>query len=217
MIDFWEAIGRLATYKDLNEKFLRVLPPVGRIEPARVHSKTLDISGLGLDIPGKQYQAVQDFFHPILAENFLSLASAGELLWTYNFNESREAMNQLIDLTRRATPDLFDPSSRYFITLGLLIVDKTFRQNLQNKEPDAVKIILRLSYPENNRIVHLASDPKFRDPCDGFGKKPWDIACNVGLSYWEGYLQVVGMTADWQSGKATEPQTTNQYVSSSAG
>ena len=42
----------------------------------------------GLEIPGDQYEAVQDFFNRILEDQYLSLLSAVELIWTDRFEKS---------------------------------------------------------------------------------------------------------------------------------
>jgi hypothetical protein len=214
MIDFWEAIGRLATYKDLNNEFLKVLPPVGVIP--QVSAKTYDSTGVGLDIPQAQYEAIQTFFAPILSENYLSLMAAGELIWTYSYQKSRDAMNELIKLTSQATPELFGPSTRYFITLGIVIVDDIFRHNLQNKQADAVKVLLRLSDLDNDQITNLANDPRFEAAATAFSKI-WDEACNDLLHYRPGHLHPMPLsTGGWQSGKETPPAGTDQYAASSA-
>ena len=205
MIDFWEAIGRLATYKRLNEEFLRVLPPVEAVSSEMVYSERLDATGVGANIPEENYKEVQDFFDQILTENFLSLMSAGELIWSYNYQESRDAMNTIICITSKAPSELFGPSTRYFISLGLLIVDSQFREGVKKKTADATKVIRRLSDRAIDHINYLANNEEFNEACVRFGKKPWDIACDIGLHYRNGYMHGVGISKGNWTQKSSSP------------
>lgn len=187
MIDFWEAIGRLATYERLNSKFVAILPPPAMIQAVEGYV-AFNSQAPGLNIPPDQYQRVQDFFEPLLTENYLSLMAAGELIWAYSFEKSREAMKKLIPITDRYSVDLYGPSTRYFITLGALISDQYFRRDLTQENTRALKLIERLSDPEKHTIIDLAANDDFNKAAVEFCLKPWEIGCNVFIFYWSGHL-----------------------------
>lgn len=209
MIDFWEAIGRIATYEDLNSQFLELMPQAMQIPHVTTRAKKFGSVSVGLDIPGEQYEKVQNFFAPILTENYLSLMSAGELIFTYSFQESRDAMQDLLKITSNLRPKVFGPSTKYFITLGVLIVDEIFRHNLRDKGTSSLKVIRRLSDPENDQITELAKDTKFETAATAFSQNPWDGGCHCRLIYWEGHLHPlaidkVGGQSDWEPSASAE-------------
>jgi hypothetical protein len=126
-------------------------------------------------------------------------------------------MDELIKITSQTTPELFGPSPRYFITLGMAIVNNIFRQDLHKEDPDAVRIVLRLSDREKNQITNLANNPKFIAAADNFSSI-WDDACNDLLYYRPGHLHPLGLSVGgWKSGKDTPSSTSGQYATSSAG
>lgn len=201
MIDYWEAVGRLATYKTLNDRLVKVLPPPGAMSPVSVPFQ--GGTAAGFDIPQTQYDAVQQFLNPVLTEGYLSLMSAGEIIWTYSFQQSREAMQTLPDVIARATPEVFGPSTRYFITLGILIVDEIFRHNLQKADSEGVKA-LQLADSERDKIANLAKISEFETMATDFSKSPWAGGCNVRLCDWEGHLHPPCVDAvEWHRVKKT--------------
>jgi len=216
MIDYWEAIGRLAYYKDLNDEFEKILPAAGLIP--RVTAQVRGDTETALDIPAGEYEAVQDFFDPILTEPFLSLMSAGELIWTYSFQESRDAIKRLEAIVSQAQPELFGPSTNYFITLGLVIADDAFRHSLRNREDKALKVIQRLSSPENNQIVSLTNNTDFDAYSLAFCALPWDHGCNVKYKFWPGHLHPLGVDAsDWAGPSNTPASPAGSWVQVAAG
>ena len=152
MIDYWEAIGRLATYKDLNAALLEILPYVEPLSPVFVNVDDTHTAA-GFQIPESQYKDVQKFFNPVLAEGCMSLMAAGEIIRTYAFQSSRDAMLKLQSVIAQTVPELYGPSARYFITLGILIVDGVFRHNLQTQRTKAENLLARLSDPRDDSIT----------------------------------------------------------------
>jgi hypothetical protein len=193
MIDYWEAIGRLATYKELNDEFLKILPPVGGIPTKNAAGGGEYSAGCGLDIPEQQYNAVQDFFRPVLTEQYLSLMSAGELIWTYSFPRSRGGMTKLEDRIAKAQPKLHGPSTNYYITLGILIVDELFREQVRKEGAGGTTLLRRLATTQARQIINLANDKDFSDCASDFSFEAWDGGCNVRLICWEGHLHPLGM------------------------
>ena len=120
MIDYWEAIGRLAYDPELADGFLEVLPPAG--EFPIVHVKRPEGECTGVGIPKEVYEAVQGYLEPYLAEGYLSLTAAGELAWAFSYKEVRKftkAMNRLMkgarqrDADQHCSDDLTDRSNRF--------------------------------------------------------------------------------------------------------
>jgi len=197
MIDYWEAIGRLATYKDLSAALLEILPYVEPLSPVFVNVDDTHTAA-GFQIPESQYKDVQKFFNPVLAEGCMSLMAAGEIIRTYAFQSSRDAMLKLQSVIAQTVPELYGPSARYFITLGILIVDGVFRHNLQTQRTKAENLLARLSDPRDDSINNLAHTPDFETAAVGFSAEPWEKGCAVRLLFSEGHLHPVGVaTGAW--------------------
>jgi len=135
MIDYWEAIGRLACDVELAKGFLKVLPK------KKLRSETVkrpEGPCTGVVIPGAAYQAVQRYLEPHLAEGYLSLTAAGELIWAFSYPEIRRFTLQVNRITANARPRrVSSPSASYFITLGALIADGEFREDFLSPSPDS--------------------------------------------------------------------------------
>jgi hypothetical protein len=193
VIDYWESIGRLAYYPELYAKFEEVLPAAGQIPNVAAQANNSKATATGLFIPDSQYKDVQDFLSPVLTEGFLSLMAAGELIWTFSFRESRAAFKQLQDLIAQAQPALYGPSTSYFISLGLVIVDDVFRDQLKATKGGPVTTLRRLSPRQTDQIDALINDPRFEPVVLAFASKPWEFGCNDRLLPWGGHLHPEGV------------------------
>jgi len=162
MIDFWEALGRLAYDQELFNKFQEVLgqPPASGYLPMKdlmtekklpadgktASPSTLRITATVLEIPREDYEKVQNFLRPILTEHYVSLFVAGELIWTFSRQDIRAAFTGLHDPI--SSVRLHAPSTSYFINLGLLLVDKLFREKvteIAKADNDLAPLLPRLS------------------------------------------------------------------------
>jgi hypothetical protein len=199
MIDYFEAIGRLISYPELRDEFLRLVPaasPEGLTTPQKNEAWHLD-QRVRLDFSVDDYRDevyldVQEMFADVLAEGFISFPSAGELLWTYNrltMLKKQKAdvevwYNTLVSLAEKSTQRLPGPSTAYFIALGAMIADKKFVDKLNNDSEDpeglAEKFLRRLSEREIKQIKQLAGGD-FGRTANELYVLLWDDACGPGL------------------------------------
>src|SRR5579885_2168355 len=171
MIDFWEALGRLAYDQELFDQFQTLLGqplPDGAYLPSeKLTTKKEHITATVLRIPRESYEKVQDFMRPILTEHYVSLFVAGELIWTFSRKGIREAFANLHGPI--SARKLHAPSTSYFITLGLLLVDKLFRDKVAKAGQD----LSRLSDPERQQLQTVLCDKRFTHNMELF-EDQWD-------------------------------------------
>src|SRR5579871_6337459 len=150
MIDYWEALGRLAYDKGLFDQFKEVLGPPN---PQYLPSETVTVKTVTatvLNIPEDAYKSVQRFLTPILTEQYVSVFVAGELIWTFSQEKYRKAFANLYNPISRVK--LHSPSTSYFIALGLLLVDKTFRAEVAKSGKNRIELLPRLSDPQRDQL-----------------------------------------------------------------
>lgn len=214
MIDYWEAIGRLAYDEDLFSKFQKVLPSPENIQWETVTATAIKASSTCLNIPERQYKAVQAFLSPILTEQYLSLFAAGELIWTFNTEKSRESFCRMQPAILAAEPRLPCPSASYFIALGLVIVDGLFRKEAERrtrKAPgtsEALRDLLpRLSDPQRDQIMNLVKCPRFQEFAEMFDSDPWEQGCFVAESTRAEYRHPIALDAKEDQAGAPPAET----------
>ncbi|MBV9443112.1 MAG: hypothetical protein JO091_06510 [Acidobacteriaceae bacterium] len=208
MIDYFEAIGRLVSYPELQIK----LPSGPALQPKLAILTKDQKDGawrldqrIRLDFRANDYDdltyiEVQENFADVLGEGFISFPSAGELLWTYNRLQNANAnvkgwYNTLVTLAEQATRGLPGPSTAYFIALGAMVVDKKFVEKLKANSQDretllAKKFLRRLSEREKEQIEELARGD-FGSAAQEFSKAFWDEMCGPGLFRMENEQQNV--------------------------
>jgi hypothetical protein len=175
MIEYWEALGRLAYEKELFDEFKRALGP-----PVEVPWITVSVGKYpcsGFDIAEAEYKKAQRFLAPILTEGFLSLMAAGELIWMFSTESVRAAFDHVNGIVSGTGPALYGPSTSYFIALGLIIVDPRFREKLQDSYEGCFFTLPRLSDRERDQIKALLRDTDFPDAL-GPIEFLWTKACN---------------------------------------
>jgi len=186
MIDYWEALGRLAYEKGLYAEFEKVLlyefkrafPPNGTIPWVNVTKK--DITETGLDIPKHVYQRVQQFLGPILAEQHVSVFVAGELIWTFSGERARKGFEEMNAIVSQAPPELFSPSTSYFIALGILLVDGNFRRDVMKSADGGAALLPRLTDPQRKQLEAVLHHPGFKKALNML-TLIWDEGCNDDL------------------------------------
>lgn len=186
MIDFWEALGRLVCDEELSRKFETVVTPLSAALPHTI------LPHKPIDIEDDAYNVVQSFWEPVLTQPYLSLMAAGELIWAYRFDESRQAMKTLQGIIAETKPKLHNPSTSYLIALGSIIADELLRPQVAHKKPNPLAI-RRLSAPEQHHLTSLAANESFGTAAVRFCDGPWDGGCNVRMLYWEGHLHPRGI------------------------
>ena len=188
MIDFWEALGRLAYDKDLFDKFQEKLGPPTRLRSERVTENK--VTATVLNISEKAYEAVQDFFGPILAEQFVSLFVAGELIWTFSWETTRDALAKMHGPISAMKFD--NPPTSYFIALGLILVDARFRDKVATSTDNCVRALPRLSQPQRDHLVSVVKNRDFLANMDDF-EDPWDEGCFEWLMFRREYVHPVAV------------------------
>jgi hypothetical protein len=203
MIDYWEAIGRLAYDEKLFAEFEKILPtkPIKWITVAGVK-----ITSTSLVITEGVYRDLQAFLRQILTEQYVSLFAAGELVWTFSQTATRTTFGLLQNEISQAEPRLENPSTSYFITLGLLIVDGLFREKVAASPKGSAHLSPRLSAREGDQIVALAKNPDFEKSADEFTKIPWEQGCGVGGTPRPDYLHPLLLNAEKEA--SADPQPT---------
>jgi hypothetical protein len=176
MIDYWEAIGRLVYDEDLIYTFKTILPPPESIKVVTLTSRESDTTSTCLDISEEKYKAVQACLSPVLAEQHLSLFAAGELIWTFYSEKSRNLFDQMCQLISQKGSRLNCPSTSYFIALGLVLVDRRFREEVIA----CTQALPRLSAPQRDHIRALVACPEFPKLAEEFDEIPWEQGCYVG-------------------------------------
>jgi hypothetical protein len=185
MIDYWEALGRLACDKGLFDQFKEVLGPPS---PQYLPSETVTVNHVTatvLKLPEDAYKSVQGFLSPILTEHYVSVFVAGELIWTFSQDKSRKAFAGLHASISKAKPDC--PSTSYFIALGLLLVDKIFRAEVAKGGKNRVEVLPRLSDLERDHVGALMEDDDFLRSVGDF-EDIWDEGCFDWLFWEAGYV-----------------------------
>ena len=180
MIDFWEAIGRLACDSKLQGDFYTTQP-----DPHPVPTTKAANGNIALDIEGVAYQKTQDFFEGVLTQGLLSLMSAGELIRAASFADSRAALAKMPAIISSASPALAEPSTSYYIALGMIVIDEDYRALLKTGKA-ALKGRPPMSSDEQKQIMQLlqSCDSTAREFCFS----PWGGGCTARHSYWDGHL-----------------------------
>jgi hypothetical protein len=203
MTDYWEAIGRLAYEAKLFAEFENSLPKAESIEyetidaPAwaadAVRAETPPPTYTGLKLSPTQLEGIQKFLKSYLTEQRLSLFSAGELLWTFNHKDSRTAFLKVqAAIAKAAEPHLSSPSSSFFVSLGIAVVDKHFREKLKASDPNHCDDILpRLSPLEKLEILTIGKDQDFRRAADDQDGISWNESCYESVDPFRGYVHPV--------------------------
>ena len=201
MIDFWEAIGRLASDKKLAEGFAALLPPPGPfryVELKRsvyINNEQYQYPCTGVDIPEELYLNVQKYLEPVLAERYLSLMAAGELIMAFSYPQLREAAARLLDITAisEARPQFSSPSASYFINLGLLLVDTRFRHKVQRGEDYAVERLDYLPDAQRENLLAIMDTDDFKTNIRPF-ELLWPCGCNALWVFEEKHYMPMGLS-----------------------
>jgi hypothetical protein len=206
MIDYWEAIGRLASNAQLNNQFQSMNACTKTRTAALVYAKDGSVAGNGLDIDKTDFDQVQGFIGGVLTEKSLSLIGAGELMWDFSFPQSRTAMVNLNGVISGVVTGLSNPSTAYFIALGKVIVDATLRNSLTAPGAKLPATFPRLSAVEIAAIGLLLATKAFLQAVEEFGEFPWECGCIGGSDYTEGYIQPTGIWAAKKAGRLVMAQ-----------
>ena len=192
MIDYWEALGRLAFDAELTEGFLRVLPPAGLFP--LVTATRDEHQCTGVDIPGKFYDDVQRYLEPVLTEHYLSLTGAGELIWAFSYENVREFARALNKIVAKARPRLSSPSTAYFISLGLVTADGRFRHKVMKSDSRSLDRFRRMSDPEVKNLLGVMENQDFESKIGVFSSL-WPLGCIDDYVFYEGHLHPFAVNA----------------------
>ncbi len=202
MIDYWEALGRLATDAELHKNFEALKANQQAPQIVTIHPNEGISTSRGLNIPGQSYTDVQGFFSGVLTEQVMSVMSAGELIWTYSFDKTRTAISNINQFMGKAQPQLSAPSTSYYIALGRVMVDDWACKQLTAPGADTAKLLPRLSVIEQQRLIGLLASAVFLALLAALRSGPWDNGCDVAAIFWPGYVQPMGINANQdKSGK----------------
>jgi hypothetical protein len=201
MIDYWEAIGRLASNAQLNNQFQNMAACTKPRKAALVYGKDGSVAGNGLDIAKTDFDEVQGFIGKVLTEKTLSLIGAGELMWDFSFPQSRSAMVDVNGVIAGKVTGLGTPSTAYFIALGKVIVDATLRAAVTKPGANLAAAFPRLSAVEIAAIALLLETAAFLKAVEEFGEFPWEPGCIGGSDFTAGYIQPKGIWAKKKAGR----------------
>ncbi len=194
MIDYWEAIGRLASDKKLADGLEKILPAPGEY-PYSPTIRENQVFG-GLDIPKHLYDAVQAYLEPVLSQQYLSLTAAGELLWAYSYKEVRNFIGVLNGiLSTGAHPKVEAPSASYFIALGLLVNDKGFREKVRDGHADSIKRLRNLKPGHLENLMSVIKNPTFESSVKSDIDFFWMKGCQSTLIVSKDYIFTPGIKA----------------------
>jgi hypothetical protein len=182
MTDFWEALGRMACDKKLQHGFFATQPLPHTIEKERTPN-----GNEALHIPEAGYSEIQTFFCSKLSQRCLSLMACGELRLSASYMSSRDALAEFPAIIAKAHPEVTNPSPGYFISLGIIIADKTVRDNL-NEGKWSGNELPPMSDDEEKQIKFLSALPECEKTAIQFCFAPWGGGCNARLSFWDGHL-----------------------------
>lgn len=192
MIDYWEAIGRLAYDNALAKGFEQIVPPPGEY-PYLPTIKENQVFG-GLAIPESLYAAAQGYLEPVLSQQYLSLTATGELLWAYSYKQVRDFIGVLHGiLTTEAHPKVDSPPASYFMALGVLVNDKGFRKSVQAGDAASIKRLRHLKPAHLDNLMSVINNPKFEKSVESDIDSLWIEGCQSCLVFSESTLFTPGI------------------------
>lgn len=192
MIDYWEAIGRLACDGELAKGLMGILPkakPFPWVETIRDGYKTF-----GIDIPLDLYSKVQNYLEPHLSEQWMSVNSAGELIWACSYPGVRKFLLGAGETLRVMEPKIPSVSTGYFIALGVVICDPGFRHALKANDARSARHMSRLSMPQQAHLCALIDHKPFNRLLQGF-EFPWEAGCGDDSIVQKRHLYSPGLNA----------------------
>jgi hypothetical protein len=86
-------------------------------------------------------------------------------------------MNAIVS---QAPPELFSPSTSYFIALGILLVDGNFRRDVMKSADGGAALLPRLTDPQRKQLEAVLHHPGFKKALNML-TLIWDEGCNDDL------------------------------------
>jgi hypothetical protein len=207
MIDFWEALGRMANDRRVCDAFIDSLVLPRTIERETVKDKRGDRTGL--NIPDGHYVGIQGFWRTRLHQGVVSIMAAGELDWTFSFGKPRDEIKKICEIVKQQGSAIESPTTAYFIGLGMLITDEYLRDAVKKPGGDGL-LPTGLSGTERATLLRLAGLEDFDLVCARFCESPWDgsTQCHAAAVVWPGHRHVLAMSdpEEVATAKAKEAQ-----------
>jgi hypothetical protein len=194
MLDFWEALGRMATSSDCCTAVyaaVKTNDPGGYPTAAFNPAAGAKFPNIGLQIPSADYTAMRSAVMKY-TDGPISMMALGELIMIVADSRFRALNNTLIKAIAASGAKTGPFSKLYYSALGCMLLDSKIRMAFAG---DGANFDLNgyssLTSPERASLTQLALDASVGPDADQVCALYWGVSCADLQTYYDGHLHPV--------------------------